>query len=132
MSNVDKLVQILIERTGYRPDEVEWKFNEGFVFGIDIILKTTGKRIMHTHASFAQTDDKEILAGAMLDWEEKTSKGDYDIVIDIDEGITDKNYLEHPDNKHVKEWVAMGMPGRMAKGRSASEKYAHRFDIKID
>ena len=111
MTELEKYGQYLIDQVlsinsgVYTVDQLEWRKNENYAFGFDVIVKETNEVIMHTHASFPMTDDTEILAKEMRQVSEQIDNGDYDLVLDVDEGITDKNYLEHLDNPYVQEWL---------------------------
>lgn len=101
MTPVEKFGLMMLEKCGRTSETAEWKFNTNFVFGVDVIDKKTGKVLMHTHASFPQTDDLNKIAEAMIQMENSPKY----IAIDIDNGVHEGNYQDHLDNPRVQKWL---------------------------
>lgn len=106
MTKLEEFGLMLIKQAGHTPETAFWAINPNYSFGVNVYEKATGKSVLHTHASFPQTTDVEVLADAMMQMMTARST----LVIDLDEDITEDNYHEHLDNKYVKQWIADGMP----------------------
>jgi len=68
MTNIERFANLLIESSVYPKEDLEWRRSPGFAFGIDLIQKSTGKKVGHFHASFPQTDDEELIYAEMIKW----------------------------------------------------------------